>query len=57
MNPFDVTGTATVLARALALGPEERAARAAALRAAVAARRPSDWLDDQLAAARPTTPR
>ena len=57
VNPFDVTGTATVLARALALDPEERAGRAAALRAAVAARRPSDWLDDQLAAARPAIPR
>ena len=32
INPFDVTDTATVLARALALGPDERAARARALR-------------------------
>jgi trehalose 6-phosphate synthase len=55
VNPFDVTGTATVLARALALDPGERAARAAAVRSAVLARRPSDWLDDQLAAARPAT--
>ena len=51
VNPFDVTGTATVLARALELGAEERAARAAALRTSVLARRPVDWLDDQLAAA------
>ena len=50
INPFDVTGTATVLARALALEPVERAARAATLRDAVQARRPADWLDDQLAA-------
>jgi len=57
VNPFDVTGTATILARALALEPEERTARAAALRAAIAARRPTDWLADQLAAARPATPR
>jgi trehalose 6-phosphate synthase len=55
VNPFDVTGTATVLARALALGPEERATRAGAVRSAVLARLPSDWLDDQLAAARPAT--
>jgi len=52
VNPFDVTGTADVLARALALDPDERAARAASLRAAVLARRPADWLADQLAAAR-----
>ena len=52
VNPFDVTGTATVLARALALDPAERASRAAALRDAVLARRPADWLDDQLDAAR-----
>ncbi len=57
VNPFDVTGTATVLARALALGPEERAARAAALRTAILARRPADWLDDQLAAAGRATAR
>jgi len=52
VNPFDVTGTATVLSHALALGPEERAARQAALRGAVLARRPADWLADQLVAAR-----
>ena len=55
VNPFDVTGTATVLARALTLGPDERATRATAVRSAVLGRRPSDWLDAQLAAARPTT--
>jgi trehalose 6-phosphate synthase len=52
INPFDVTGTAVLLARALALDPDERATRAAALRKAILARRPADWLDDQLAAAR-----
>jgi trehalose 6-phosphate synthase len=52
VNPFDVTGTATVLSRALALDPAERAARAAALRTAILARTPADWLADQLAAAR-----
>ncbi len=57
VNPFDVTGTATVLAQALALDPEERAARSAALRAAILPDGPADWLADQLAAARPPTPR
>jgi trehalose 6-phosphate synthase len=52
VNPFDVTGTATVLSGALALGKDERAARARALREAILARRPADWLADQLAAAR-----
>jgi trehalose 6-phosphate synthase len=52
INPFDVTGTATVLSRALALAPGERAARAAVLRAAILSRRPADWLGDQLSAAR-----
>jgi trehalose 6-phosphate synthase len=52
VNPFDVTDTATVLSRALAAGADERAARSRALRDAVEARRPSDWLDDQLAAVR-----
>jgi len=52
VNPFDVTGTATVLARALAVEPAERAARAAALTGAILARRPADWLADQLAGAR-----
>jgi trehalose 6-phosphate synthase len=52
LNPFDVTGTATELARALALDPGERAARQAALRSAILARRPADWLADQLAAVR-----
>jgi len=52
INPFDVTGTATVLSRALSLDPGERAGRAGALRSAVLARRPVDWLDDQRAVAR-----
>jgi trehalose 6-phosphate synthase len=52
VNPFDVTGTATVLARALAMDPGERAARAGVLRAAIGARRPADWLADQRSAAR-----
>jgi trehalose 6-phosphate synthase len=51
LNPFDVTGTAAQLAHALALDPDERATRAAALRNAILARRPADWLDAQLAEA------
>jgi trehalose 6-phosphate synthase len=51
VNPFDVTGTATVLSEALALGPDERAARARVLREAILARSPADWFADQLAAA------
>jgi trehalose 6-phosphate synthase len=52
VNPFDVTGTATLLARALALEPDDRAARAAELNKVILSRRPVDWLDDQLALAR-----
>ncbi len=52
VNPFDVTGTATVLARALAMDAAERRERAKVLREAILARRPSDWLDRQVTAAR-----
>ena len=52
VNPFDVTGTAAVLAQALAIGAEERAARATTLRQIVLSRRPADWLHAQLLAAR-----
>jgi trehalose 6-phosphate synthase len=51
VNPFDVTGTADVLAEALAMPAAERAERASSLRSAAAARHPSDWLADQVAAA------
>jgi trehalose 6-phosphate synthase len=50
VHPFDVTGTANVLAEALSLSPDERRTRFAALRAAVASRTPADWWADQLAA-------
>jgi trehalose 6-phosphate synthase len=50
LNPFDVAGTADALAAALAMSPDERGRRAAALKAAAGARTPQDWLDDQLAA-------
>lgn len=48
VNPFDIAGTSDVLAVALAMSPEERAAHAAGLRRAATARKPRDWLDDQL---------
>ena len=51
LNPFDVSGTAAALARALVMEPDERARRAAALRQVVTSRRPADWLADQLRAA------
>jgi trehalose 6-phosphate synthase len=52
VNPFEVSGTAAVLARALDMEPDERASRSKALRALIGSRRPTDWLDDQLQAAR-----
>jgi trehalose 6-phosphate synthase len=51
VNPFDVSGTAAVLARALAMEHGERAQRAAVLRRLITARSPADWLADQLQAA------
>lgn len=51
VNPYDIAGTADVLGRALAMGSEERATRAAALCAVARRRGPLDWLGDQLAAA------
>lgn len=50
-DPFDVAATAAAMAAALDAAPDERRQRAAALRAAVGARTPADWLADQLAAA------
>jgi trehalose 6-phosphate synthase len=51
VNPFDVAGTAEVLASALAMPATERAERSAAIRRVAGRRTPRDWLDDQLAAA------
>jgi trehalose 6-phosphate synthase len=51
LNPFDVSETAAALATGLEMPPTERAARASELRVLATARRPSDWLEDQLAAA------
>jgi trehalose 6-phosphate synthase len=49
--PFDVAGTADALDRALRMPAAERSRRAARLRELSTARRPADWLADQLAAA------
>jgi trehalose 6-phosphate synthase len=51
INPFDVSGTADALHAALTMPADERARRAASLRASVRARSAADWWDDQLAAA------
>lgn len=51
VNPFDVSGTAAALARALDMPAAERHRRAAALKALVARRTPGDWLEDQVKAA------
>jgi len=51
VNPFDVAGTADVLAAALAMTPDERASHAAVVRGIASRRTPRDWLDDQLRAA------
>ena len=50
--PFDLAGTADALRTALAMGADERAARAARVRAAATAGTPADWLGLQLRAAR-----
>jgi trehalose 6-phosphate synthase len=54
VNPFDVSGTAEALGKALDLAPAERAERAAGLRKAVLAASPLDWFDDQTANAAST---
>jgi trehalose 6-phosphate synthase len=51
INPFDVSGTAAALARALDMEEDRKAAWADELAALILARRPGDWLDDQLDAA------
>lgn len=51
INPFDVSGTARVLADALDMDPAERTTRANTLREAACRRSPSDWLESLLAAA------
>ncbi|HUR49360.1 MAG TPA: trehalose-6-phosphate synthase [Acidimicrobiales bacterium] len=51
VNPFDVSGTARVLADALDMEPAERATRAKTLRAAASRRSPSDWLETVMSSA------
>ena len=52
INPFDVSGTAAAIHQALTMPDDQKAARAALLKAASSRRTPEDWLGDQLAAAR-----
>jgi trehalose 6-phosphate synthase len=52
VNPFDVAGTAEVLAAGLAMDQADRVTHAAALRKLATSRTPRDWFDDQLAVAR-----
>jgi trehalose 6-phosphate synthase len=56
INPFDISGTADALDTALSMDTESRRARAAALHIAASTRSLSDWLDDQLGAARGSRP-
>jgi trehalose 6-phosphate synthase len=51
INPFDVAGTADVLATALSMSAEDRRKHATAVRAQTGRRTPRDWLDEQLQAA------
>ncbi|MDQ4131843.1 MAG: trehalose-6-phosphate synthase [Actinomycetota bacterium] len=51
VNPFDVAGTAEVLATALTMSADERAAHARALQKVATARRPRSWLEAQVNAA------
>lgn len=53
VHPFDIAGTSDVLHRALSMSAAERAAHFTALHQKVLARTGSDWLGDQVAAARP----
>ncbi len=52
INPFDVSGTAAVIAEALDMDAAQRATTSERLRRLIRARHPSDWLRDQLDAAR-----
>jgi trehalose 6-phosphate synthase len=52
VNPFDVSGTAEVLAEALDMDEAQRADTADRLRRLITSRHPADWLQAQLDAAR-----
>ena len=49
VNPFDISETADSIFRALTMSAAERERRSAGLKAAVTARDPGDWIDEQLA--------
>jgi trehalose 6-phosphate synthase len=49
VNPFDIKETADSIHEALTMSPEERERRSLGLKAAVTARDPGDWIDEQLA--------
>ena len=49
VNPFDIKETADSIHAALTMSAEERARRCEGLKAAVTARDPGDWIDEQLA--------
>ncbi len=49
VNPFDIKETADSIHRALTMSADERERRSAGLKAAVTARDPGDWIDEQLA--------
>jgi len=49
VNPFDIKETADSIHLALTMDEEERARRSRGLKAAVTARDPGDWIDEQLA--------
>ena len=53
VHAYDIEQTADALHRALTMGPDERATRAADLRRLAGARPASQWLDDQIARAEP----
>ena len=55
VNPYDVAGTADVLAAALSMSPEARRAHAAAVARVAGARDTRAWLDDLLAEAATVT--
>lgn len=56
LEPFDVSGTAAVLGRALAMAPDERQRRAAELRRLAPGLSPTRWFAGILAEARPARP-
>jgi trehalose 6-phosphate synthase len=49
VNPFDIKETADSIYQALTMSDEERQRRSLGLKAAVTARDPGDWIDEQLA--------